>query len=66
MATTSTATASTAARLEALAEPGSICISPTVRDHIGDRLPYTFEDIGEQSVKTSRSPFTPTHFTRLR
>ena len=27
-----------AARLEALAEPGGICISRTVRDHIGDRL----------------------------
>src|SRR5262249_27653930 len=27
-----------AARLEALAEPGGICISRTVRDHIGGRL----------------------------
>src|SRR5262244_2233364 len=27
-----------AARLEGLAEPGGICISRTVRDHIGDRL----------------------------
>ena len=26
-----------AARLEALAEPGGICVSATVRDHIGDR-----------------------------
>ena len=33
------------------AAPGSICISGTVRDHIGDRLPYAFEDIGEQRVK---------------
>jgi TolB-like protein/class 3 adenylate cyclase len=40
-----------AARLEALAEPGGICISGTVRDHIGDRLSYTFEDMGDQSVK---------------
>jgi adenylate cyclase len=40
-----------AVRLEGLAEPGSICISGTVRDHIGDRLPYAFEDMGEQSVK---------------
>ena len=31
-----------AARLEALAEPGGVCISRTVRDHIGDRLPYSF------------------------
>jgi adenylate cyclase len=45
-----------AARLEALAEPGGICISRTVRDHIGDRLPYTFEDMGEQSVKNIAQP----------
>src|SRR5205823_2592902 len=45
-----------AARLEALAEPGGICISRTVRDHIGDRLPYSFDDIGEQSVKNIAQP----------
>jgi TolB-like protein len=45
-----------AARLEALAEPGGFCISGTVRDHIGDRLPYAFEDIGEQSVKNIGRP----------
>src|SRR5438128_672487 len=37
-----------AARLEGLAAPGSICVSGTVRDHIGDRLPYAFEDMGKQ------------------
>jgi len=40
-----------AARLEALAEPNGICISRTVRDQIRDKLPYAFEDQGEQSVK---------------
>src|SRR5712675_1298162 len=40
-----------AARLEALAEPGGICISRTVRDQIRDKLTYQFEDLGEQSVK---------------
>jgi adenylate cyclase len=45
-----------AARLEALAESGGICISRTVRDHTGDRLPYTFDDIGEQSVKNIAQP----------
>src|SRR6516165_2909043 len=40
-----------AARLQASAAPGNICISGTVRDHVGDRLPYAFEDMGEQSVK---------------
>src|SRR5207248_5981653 len=33
-----------AARLETLAEPGGICVSGTVRDHIGDRLEMAFED----------------------
>ena len=45
-----------AARLEALAEPGGICISGTVRDHIRDKLPYDFEDMGEQSVKNIARP----------
>ncbi len=45
-----------AARLEALAEPGGICVSQTVRDHIGDRLDLVFEDIGEQSLKNIARP----------
>jgi class 3 adenylate cyclase len=45
-----------AARLEALADPGGICISGTVYDHIGDRLPYAFEDMGQQSVKNIARP----------
>src|SRR3984893_6777477 len=45
-----------AARLEALAEPGGVCISRTVRDHIRDKLPYPFEDRGEQSVKNIARP----------
>jgi adenylate cyclase len=45
-----------AARLEGLAEPGGVCISGTVRDHIGDRLPYAFEDLGEQQVKNIARP----------
>jgi adenylate cyclase len=45
-----------AARLEGLAAPGGICVSGTVRDHIGDRLHYAFEDIGEQSVKNIARP----------
>src|SRR5689334_18322979 len=45
-----------AARLEALAEPGGIYVSGTVRDHIGDRLPCAFEDMGEQSVKNIARP----------
>jgi adenylate cyclase len=40
-----------AARLEALAEPGAICVSATARDHIGNKLPVAFDDLGEQQVK---------------
>src|SRR5882672_9739515 len=36
-----------AARLEALAEPGGICVSGTVRDQIGTKLPIGFIDRGE-------------------
>ena len=45
-----------AARLEALAEPGGICISRMVRDQIRDKLAYAFEDLGEQSVKNIARP----------
>jgi class 3 adenylate cyclase len=45
-----------AARMEALAEPGGICISRVVRDQIRDKLPYPFEDRGEQSVKNIARP----------
>ncbi|HWX33649.1 MAG TPA: adenylate/guanylate cyclase domain-containing protein [Steroidobacteraceae bacterium] len=45
-----------AARLEALAEPGGICVSRVVRDQIRDKLPYRFEDMGEQSVKNIARP----------
>src|SRR5271169_2169618 len=45
-----------AARLEALAEPGGICVSRVVRDQVRDRLEYTFEDMGEQQVKNIARP----------
>jgi adenylate cyclase len=40
-----------AARLESLAEPGAICVSAAARDHIGNKLPLAFDDLGEQQVK---------------
>jgi TolB-like protein len=40
-----------AARLESLAEPGAICISAATRDHIGNKLPLAFDDLGDQQVK---------------
>jgi class 3 adenylate cyclase len=45
-----------AARLEALSEPGGICISRTVRDQIRDKLAYPFEDRGEFRVKNITRP----------
>src|SRR6476660_1594867 len=45
-----------AARLEALAEPGGICVTGMVHDHIRDKLAYGFDDIGEQSVKNIARP----------
>jgi adenylate cyclase len=45
-----------AARLEALAQPGGICVSRVVRDQVRDRLDYSFEDLGEQQVKNIARP----------
>jgi TolB-like protein/class 3 adenylate cyclase/Flp pilus assembly protein TadD len=45
-----------AARLEALAQPGGICISRMVRDNVCDKLDYTFEDLGGQQVKNIARP----------
>ena len=45
-----------AARLEAFAEPGGICVSRVVRDQVRDRLDYAFVDIGEQQVKNIARP----------
>src|SRR3984893_17177528 len=45
-----------AARLEALAEPGGICVSRVVRDQIRDKLSYAFDDMGEQIVKNIARP----------
>ena len=45
-----------AARLEAQAEPGGICISRKVRDDIRDKLSYPLEDVGEVEVKNMARP----------
>jgi adenylate cyclase len=45
-----------AARLEALAEPGGICVSRVVRDQVRDRLGFAFADLGAQSVKNIVRP----------
>jgi adenylate cyclase len=45
-----------AARLEALAEPGGICISKTAFDHIESKLPLGYQFLGEQTVKNIAKP----------
>ena len=45
-----------AARLEGLAEPGGICISRAVYDHIEGKLPYAYASLGEQTVKNIAKP----------
>ena len=45
-----------AARLEGLAEPNGICISGIVHDQIRDKLPYRFDDLGDQTVKNIARP----------
>jgi adenylate cyclase len=45
-----------AARLEALAEPGGICVSKTSFDHIESKLPLGYEYLGEQTVKNIPKP----------
>ena len=45
-----------AARLEALAEPGGICLSAAAHEQVRDRLDLAFEDLGEQQVKNITRP----------
>src|SRR5258708_26265186 len=45
-----------AARLEALAEPGGICVSRVVRDQVRGKLDFPFSDPGEQQVKNITRP----------
>ena len=40
-----------AARLEALAQPGGICLSKNVHDIVYKKMDLTFNDLGEQQVK---------------
>jgi adenylate cyclase len=45
-----------AARLEALAAPGGICVSRVVRDQVRDKFDLPFDDLGEQQVKNIARP----------
>ncbi len=45
-----------AARIEGLAEPGGICMSGTVVDHVKGKVELDFDDLGEQQVKNISEP----------
>ena len=45
-----------AARIEALADSGGICVSATVHEQIRDKLSHRYEDLGEQSLKNIAHP----------
>jgi len=45
-----------AARLEALAAPGGIVVSETVREHVADKLDLAFEDLGPRILKNIARP----------
>ena len=45
-----------AARLEALAQPAEICVSASVREEVGEKLPIGFADLGEHEVKNIARP----------
>ena len=45
-----------AARLEALAEPGGICVSGRVQEDVQGKLDIAFEDMGEQQLKNIARP----------
>ena len=45
-----------AARLEALAEPGGICVSGVVYDQVQGRLECGFDDLGERNLKNIARP----------
>ena len=45
-----------AARIEALAEPGGICVTRAARDNVRDKVEHRFEDLGEREVKNIPRP----------
>ena len=47
-----------AARLEALAEPGGICVSARVQEDATGKLDLAFEDLGDQTLKHIARPVT--------
>jgi adenylate cyclase len=46
----------TAARVEALAEPGTICITSAVHDQVDSKVKVEFEDLGAKKLKNVAKP----------
>jgi TolB-like protein/Flp pilus assembly protein TadD len=40
-----------AQRVEQLAEPGGLCITPAIHEALPNRMPFSFESLGEQTLK---------------
>src|SRR5829696_3514634 len=58
-----------AARLEALAEPGGICVTRGVRDQVRDRLDYAFQDpdvAGRRAIGSARGQRDRTSVLEIR
>jgi TolB-like protein/Flp pilus assembly protein TadD len=45
-----------AARLQALAKPGTVCISQTVYEHVGNKLNFRYRPLGSHRVKNIAEP----------
>ncbi|NDW46324.1 adenylate/guanylate cyclase domain-containing protein [Ruegeria sp. PrR005] len=45
-----------AARLEAIADPGGVCISEAAKQQLGDRIQLAVEDLGERALKNIENP----------
>jgi adenylate cyclase len=45
-----------AARLQSLAEPGGVCISAAVHEHVADNGNWAWKDLGEQTMKNIAKP----------
>ena len=45
-----------ASRIEGVAKPGGVAVSSAVRDHVGNKLDLTFEDMGDQALKNIEFP----------
>jgi adenylate cyclase len=45
-----------AARLQAIAEPGGVCLSDAAHEHVRTALPLAYQDLGSQQVKNIAKP----------